>query len=545
LLPTKSGTRMRNPVRGLGGWFRHHWLWFAVPVAAIVVLSIVVAFFVDEPLRRMTERQMNQKMKGYTAHIRKLDFHPIGFSVDFYDVQLVQNSNPDPPVMRIERLTASVQWRALLHRNVVADFKLVRPIVYVDKSHFETEMKDPTPVKDHGWQDALQAMYPLKINEFRITDGEATYVENAKAPPLKVTKIQASVRDIRNVRSAEGEYPSSFRLDAVVFDRGQVRLNGNADFLLEPYAGVKGHLEVRDVPLDYFAPVAANANVMLKRGAINGRGDIEYSPKIATVWLEHLRVDGLVADYNYTKADAGARKQVIRQGAQAAEQVNNARDVVIHIDDVRVVNATLGLINKSVSPEYRVFIDDLNLDLKKFSNQKDEGYGHAKATGRFLGSGTTLMDATFRPETKGPDFSLDARIENTDMRKMNDLLRAHAKFDVVSGVFSVFSELRVHDARIDGYVKPLFRDLKVYDKDKDADKTFGEKVKEKAIDVAAKVLKNRPRKEVATVADVSGRLENPQTSTWQVLIRLVQNAFIKAILPGFQREASQARNASD
>jgi len=75
-------------------------------VGVAVVLAVILAFVIDEPLRQMTEREMNRTMKGYTAHIRKLDFHPFGFSVDFYDVQLVQNANPDPPVMRIERLSA-------------------------------------------------------------------------------------------------------------------------------------------------------------------------------------------------------------------------------------------------------------------------------------------------------------------------------------------------------------------------------------------------------------------------------------------------------
>jgi Domain of Unknown Function (DUF748) len=531
---------MRNPLKGLGGWSRRHWLWFAVPVVVVVTLAVIISFFLDEPLRRVTEREMNRKMKGYTAHIRKLDFHPIGFAVDFYDVQLVQNANPDPPVARIERLSASVQWRALIHGKLVADFRLQKPIVYVDKSHFETELKDPTPVKDHGWQDALQAMYPLKINEFRIVDGEATYVEKAQAPPLRVTKIDVAANDIRNVRSTEGEYPSPVRVEAVVFERGRVKVDGKADFLREPYAALKGHVDLRDMPLDYFAPVAERANVVLKRGAVTGRGDLEYSPKIATMWLQELRVEGLIADYNYKKADAPAHQEVIKEGAQAAENVNNARDVVLHVDDLRVVNATLGLVNRSADPQYRVFLDDMNLTLKKFSNQRDEGYGHATLTGRFMGNGPTTVDATFRPETKGPDFTMNAKIENTDMRKMNDLLRAHAKFDVASGVFSVFSELHVHDARVDGYVKPLFHDLKVYDKDKDADKTFGQKVKEKAVDVASKVLKNRPRKDVATVADVSGPLESPRTSTWQVLVRLVQNAFIKAILPGFDREARRS-----
>ena len=530
---------MRNPLSGLGRWFGRHWLWFAIPVAIVVVLSIVVAFFVDEPLRRMTEREMNRKMKGYTAHIRKLNFHPIGFAVDFYDVQLIQNANPNPPVMRVERLTASVQWRALIHGALVANFELVKPIIYVDKSHFETELKDPTPVKEHGWQDALQAMYPLKINELRITDGEATYVDNSRARPLRVTKIEVVANDIRNVRSAEGEYPSPVKVKAVVFDRGRLQIDGHADLLLEPYAGVKGHVDLRDVPLEYFAPVAARANVTLTRGAVSGRGDLEYSPKIATMWLEILRVDGLVADYNYVKAVAAEHKEAVKTGAQQAQNVSNARDVVLHVDDLRVVNATLGLVNRSVTPEYRVYFDEMNMTLSKFSNQKDEGYGHATLTGRFMGSGATTLDASFLPENKGPDFSLNAKVQNTDMRKMNDLLRAHAKFDVVSGIFTVFSEIHVHDNRIDGYVKPLFSDLKVYGKEKDADKTLGAKVKEKAIDVAAKLLKNRPRKEVATVADVSGPIDSPQTSTWQVLVRLVQNAFFKAILPGFQREAAQ------
>src|SRR5207247_10927548 len=133
---------MRNPLRRIGSWFGRHWLWFAVPVAVVVVLAVVIAFFIDEPLRRMTEREMNRKMKGYTAHIRKLDFHPIGFSIDFYDVQFIQNANPEPPGMRIARLSASVQWRALLRRALVTDFKLAPPLIYVGKCPLMTELSN-------------------------------------------------------------------------------------------------------------------------------------------------------------------------------------------------------------------------------------------------------------------------------------------------------------------------------------------------------------------------------------------------------------------
>jgi hypothetical protein len=54
------------------------------------------------------------------------------------------------------------------------------------------------------------------------------------------------------------------------------------------------------------------------------------------------------------------------------------------------------------------------------------------------------------------------------------------------------------------------------------------------VNVVGKVMKNVPRKEVATKVDISGPVENPQYSTLQIVVRVVQNAFFKAILPGFE-----------
>jgi hypothetical protein len=56
------------------------------------------------------------------------------------------------------------------------------------------------------------------------------------------------------------------------------------------------------------------------------------------------------------------------------------------------------------------------------------------------------------------------------------------------------------------------------------------------------LLENSRRDEVATVADLSGPLSQPNTSTWEIVVNLVSNAFIKAILPGFQRELEAARH---
>jgi len=62
---------------------------------------------------------------------------------------------------------------------------------------------------------------------------------------------------------------------------------------------------------------------------------------------------------------------------------------------------------------------------------------------------------------------------------------------------------------------------------------------ERVVSGVAKLLKNRQREEVATKAEVLGRIDNPRVSTVDAVVKLVQNAFFKAILPGFDLEASR------
>jgi hypothetical protein len=519
---------------------RTRWTWVIGAGAILMVVAIALSFAVDEPLRRYTERQMNGQLKGYTAHIGALDFHPLGLSIDFRDVQLTQTAHPDPPVLRIRQLSASVQWTAIIRGHVVADFVLDEPEIHVDRTQFARELADPTPVKEHGWQGAFQAMYPLKINLLRVRNGALTYVEAGHARPLTLRGLNVAVSNIRNVRSEANVYPSPITAEGVVFDEGRLAVDGAADLLREPYAGFKGRVELTRVALDYFTPVAARYGFRVARGTFGGTANIEYAPDVAVVDLDDVSVDGLRGDYAYRPRTAAPVKRAALKTAARAQEVSNAPDVLLRARRIRIRDATLGFVNENTQPHYRVFLASANLEVENFTNQRSEGTATARLTGRFMDSGQTAVTVAFRPETHSPDFDVDARMENAELRRLNDVLRAHANVDVTSGVFSVFSELHVKNGRVEGYVKPLFRDLKAYDPRQDEEKGLGQKIKEKAVDVADKILRNRPRQEVATVAPIAGPLDNPQASTWETLIGLVQNAFFKAILPGFLRERERA-----
>jgi hypothetical protein len=209
-----------------------------------------------------------------------------------------------------------------------------------------------------------------------------------------------------------------------------------------------------------------------------------------------------------------------------------------------VVTGKAGVVNRAANPPYRLFISDMNLAIENFSNQFSEGPATMQLTGKFMGSGQTLVTATFRPENNGPDFDMNIRVENADLRALNDLLRTYAKFDVKAGLFSVYSEIRVKNQHVQGYVKPLFTGMDVYDPAQDADKSTFRKLYEKAVGGIAKILENRtPREDVATKATIEGPIGGAQTNVVEVIIRLIQNAFFKAILPGLEAEVGRPRRS--
>lgn len=526
------------------GTAARRWYWIPAVLLAVVVLVIAASWLVEEPLRRHMELRLNERLEGYTVSVGGLDLRPFAFGVELLDLVVVQEANPDPPVASIRRLAATLHGRALLRLRLVADVVMEEPVLHVDRRHVAAEARDEVPVDERGWQDALEAIHPFRINEFRVVEGRLTYVEDGPVRPLHLTRVNGAARNIRNVHSDHEEYPSEVKVDAVVFDRGRLVVDGRANFLARPHAAVRTAVALEDIALDFFQPVLRRHNFDVRGGTLSAEGEVEYTPAGTRVDLARVTVRSPVADYVHRAETARREKAQAKQAVETAQEVSGDPELVLRVAELEVTGATLGWTNRAEQPRYRVFLSHADIRVTNFTNQLREGQTVGQVRGRFMGSGATLAVLTMRPRSDGPDFEFRMAIEGTDMRTMNDLLRAHGKVDVVSGAFSIYSEVRVRGRAIRGWVKPLFGDVQVYDPEQDRDKNLLRKAWERVADAVASLLENAPRDEVATVTDLSGRLDQPDTSTWQVLVNLIRNAFVKAILPGFDRERSPGRRAA-
>ncbi|MFL6194727.1 MAG: DUF748 domain-containing protein [Thermoanaerobaculia bacterium] len=534
--PRPTQTEERRPSSPPG---RRGIVWIVL-LSALAVLALIVARHFDEYLRRTLEAKINQRLHGYTVSLAHAHVSPFGLSLTLDRAVIRQNANPNPPVADLPRLTASVEWREILHGHLVADAVFDRPRVHINLPQLRQEDRDKVRVQDRGWQQALESIYPLKFNLIQVREGDIVYIDTDPKQPLHVSRWNLSASNIRNIRSRERTYPSPIHTDGVIFEKGHGVLDGHADFLAEPYPGFHALYKVEDVPLDRLRSIIQRANVTVSGGVLASRGEFEYGPKHREARIDDVTVNGLRLEYTHSPATAGAEKARGRQVAEAARDPEPTMPV--RVVRLRLADSRLGLTSQAKDRRFRAYLSGADLDVTNLSSGFREGPAKARLTGRFNGTGSVSGSATFRDNRNGPDFSLQVAVEKASLPSINDLLRAYGKFDVVQGTFSVYSEVKVHNGRIDGYVKPLFKDVKVYDPEQDKKKPVLRKLYEKVVGGLSHVLENRPREQVATVADISGTIEDPDSSAWDIAVRLVSNAFVKAILPGFLRESENARD---
>jgi len=89
----------------------------------------------------------------------------------------------------------------------------------------------------------------IEGSPFRNGDSRTSIKARTNAPPHQ---LNFTAENIRNVKSGKGVYPSPVELEGVVFDIGQCKVHGDADFLAKPHVALRAILSWTRSPWDYF-----------------------------------------------------------------------------------------------------------------------------------------------------------------------------------------------------------------------------------------------------------------------------------------------------
>lgn len=433
-----------------------------------ILLICLALFFINEPLRRYIETNLNENLKGYSVKLEKVDVHPLGFSIDLENLTLRQEANPDPPLFIIPSWTASVQWTELLKLDIVSDHLIKNAKVVLSYSQAEQAAKNRTDGKEQDWQEAVYALYPITINTFRIEESSFSYQEQPGDPPLELTNLKLNLDNIQNIRSKDGEYPSGIHFEGSIHQSGLVSISGKANFLATPFPGVSVDFDVNNVQLNPFIPLASLFNVEIHSGTLKGRGHVEYAPWINILQIAMLEMENPHINYVETRSPKKAQKAKQDSSPQDGADSKKSQDPFkVVVDSGSVKNGEFGYKNKTTNPPYKIFFNQVDLQVTGVGAPKMTKNGTLKLSGTFMGKGKTAIEGKFRPEVEHPDFDVKVEIEKTDMTTLNDVLKAYGGFDVKSGGFSLFSELHTDRGRVQGYIKPFFDRPEIFDLSQD------------------------------------------------------------------------------
>ncbi|KAB7729066.1 DUF748 domain-containing protein [Rudanella paleaurantiibacter] len=300
-----------------------------------------------------------------------------------------------------------------------------------------------------------------------------------------------------------------------------------------------------------------DVNIALLRGAyqiedlrirkINGKvkEPFLYIPKadLSIEWKSLFKGElvGEVEAYEPELNFAFSNNESERQTGEEVDWTVLVKDLLpIQINRFAVINGRIDLASLITKPRADLSMQRFNGEIRNIRNV-EEVTGKLPspvwATGDIPGYGGTMrFDANMYLLKPMPDFNYDLRFTNIEMTKLNEMARAYANIDFERGRLNVFSEMAMNDGKLNGYVKPLTKEMKIFKLDENDNRSVGRFFTELLAQGGTALLKNQKLDQVATRIPLSGTVDDVKTGLWPTIFGVLRNAYIQAFKGEFDND---------
>lgn len=314
---------------------------------------------------------------------------------------------------------------------------------------------------------------------------------------------------------------------------------------------------------DYRGQVA-DVDLAWWRGAykINGLKIVKTSGKVPVPLLDAPLIDLAVSWRSlwYDKAVV-AKVTFVRPvlnfvdgGSKQASQTGQGTDwrqqleklLPITLNEVLIDNGVLTFRNFNSKPPVDLKATQLDANIRNLTNvrnKKGRRDASLDASALLLGDAKVESRATFDPFSDFDDFQFRLRATGIELRKLNDFSSAYGKFDFNAGHGDLVIEAQAENGRLTGYIKPLLRDVDVFNWQQDVqekDKGFFRSVWEALVGATQTVLKNQPKNQFATRVELSGSVRKQDVSAFEAFLQILRNGFIQAFNAQYEQPAPKS-----
>ena len=233
-------------------------------------------------------------------------------------------------------------------------------------------------------------------------------------------------------------------------------------------------------------------------------------------------------------------KQENKEEAQGWQKVFKSL-VPINVGKLELTSGTIHYRDLASDPKVDIYLDNVEIKGENLTNsaRADKNlYGKVAMKARMMKSGKLEIDLCVDPLSTPVEFKLTCKLADLDLVNLNPFFTAYGKFDVKRGQFQLYSEMASADKKIEGYFKPIIKNLQVSEFEKDREKGLGHAVWQKIVAAVGSIFKNHEKNQQAAKIPFSGKYDDFNFDLIQTFTSILENLLIKPILPNLENTVS-------
>lgn len=306
---------------------------------------------------------------------------------------------------------------------------------------------------------------------------------------------------------------------------------------IEGYTG-----NVQDVDLNLFRGAYVIEGTHIRKTGTDVGAPLLRVPRvdISVQWSALLdgaivaEIDVSSPQVNFVDAPTAGQKQTDFGG----NWTDTIQDIVpIKINRFAVTNGQFHFRNFHTDPPVNIYAQNIQLTVSNLTNSKELSktlVADMRGSAVALNSGNIEVEGAIDPYADKPTFDLDFALEGLEVTELNDFLKAYINADAHGGRAFVYLEMKARNGEFQGYVKPLIKELELFEWNEDDD-GFLTMLWEGLLAGASELIENHPRDQIGTRVPIRGTLENPDPDITEAILAVLRNAFIEALRMGVEQ----------